>query len=130
MCTVTTSQTIDDPSNFLVSIQSLAAFSVNYRELRPAYFVFLLETVQTALTGADVYYWFVDGFGIVDHLRNHHFSAIDGQAMSAPVSLIVQGYYCYRIWILKRQWWPLCVVIAIVWVFPSVIWPNAMLKVD
>ncbi|KAI0270138.1 hypothetical protein BGY98DRAFT_1100893 [Russula aff. rugulosa BPL654] len=27
------------------------------------YTVFLLETVQTALSGADLYYWFAAGFG-------------------------------------------------------------------
>jgi hypothetical protein len=124
---------IDDPSNFLVSTQDLAVFSlaVEYRELHllVAYFVFLLETVQTALTGANVYYWFVIGFGRMECLSNINFSAIVGQTMSAPVSLIVQGYYCYRIWVLKKQWWLLSVVIAFVWVFPSVVWPIPILKI-
>ncbi|KAH9032046.1 hypothetical protein EDB85DRAFT_1289153 [Lactarius pseudohatsudake] len=41
-----------------------------------AYFVFVLETVQTALTGADMYYWFVDGFGDVERLAHSHFSSV------------------------------------------------------
>ena len=37
--------------------------------LQTAYFVFLLETVQAALTGADVYYWFMAGFGDLEDLK-------------------------------------------------------------
>ncbi|KAH8984017.1 hypothetical protein EDB92DRAFT_1951079 [Lactarius akahatsu] len=77
-----------------------------------AYFVFVLETVQTALTGADIYYWFVDGFGNVERLARSHFSSIDSPVMRAVISLIVQGYFCYRIWVLnKRSSW-ICWVIA------------------
>jgi hypothetical protein len=95
-------------------------FPVNYKALRPAYIVFLLETVQTALTGADIYHWFVIGYGNVKVLVDNQFSPIDGQIMSAPISLIVQGYYCYRIWTLQKRWWPLCLIIAVVRMFPFV----------
>ncbi|KAH9048681.1 hypothetical protein EDB83DRAFT_1433123 [Lactarius deliciosus] len=78
-----------------------------------AYFVFVLETVQTALTGADIYYWFVDGFGDVERLAHSHFSSIDSPVMRAVISLIVQGYFCYRIWVLnKRSSW-ICWLIAV-----------------
>ncbi|KAI9467407.1 hypothetical protein BJY52DRAFT_1182849 [Lactarius psammicola] len=80
-----------------------------------AYFVFVLETVQTALTGADVYYWFVAGFGDVERLGNSHFSPIDAATVTGITSLIVQGYFCYRIWILTNRrsssW--ICWIIAI-----------------
>ncbi|KAH9987443.1 hypothetical protein BJV74DRAFT_978757 [Russula compacta] len=78
-----------------------------------AYFVFLLETIQTALTGVDVYICFVVGFGDMDRLRNHKLSPIDGPTMDAPISLIVQGFYCYRIWTLNKRLLWLCVIIAI-----------------
>ncbi|KAH9019179.1 hypothetical protein EDB85DRAFT_2279139 [Lactarius pseudohatsudake] len=68
-----------------------------------AYFVFLLETVQTALTGADIYYWFVAGFGDVERLGNSHFTPIDIPVIAAVILLIVQGYFCYRIWTLNDQ---------------------------
>ncbi|KAI0252239.1 hypothetical protein BJV78DRAFT_362917 [Lactifluus subvellereus] len=41
------------------------------------YAVFFLETLQTALSGADLYYWFVSGFGNMDHLANPYASAFD-----------------------------------------------------
>ncbi|KAH9170138.1 hypothetical protein EDB89DRAFT_1814653, partial [Lactarius sanguifluus] len=61
------------------------------------YFVFLLETIQTALTGADIYYWFVAGFGNVERLGNSHFFPVDVPIIGTIISFIVQGYFCYRI---------------------------------
>ncbi|KAI9445945.1 hypothetical protein H4582DRAFT_517254 [Lactarius indigo] len=78
-----------------------------------AYFIFLLETAQTALTGADVYYWFVAGFGDVEHLGNSHFAPIDIPVIAGVVSFVVQGYFCYRIWTLNdRSSW-ICWIIAV-----------------
>jgi hypothetical protein len=84
-----------------------------------AYFVFLLETVQTALTGADAHYWFIQGFGNVEQLKDSHYAPIDIPIIDSIISLIVQEYFCYRIWTLnKRLFWP-CVAIAIVAVIQS-----------
>ena len=79
------------------------------------YFVFLLETVQTALTGSDVYYWFISGFGNVERLSHSHFAPIDIAFISAAISLLVQGYFCYRIWVMnnKRLSW-ICWIISVV----------------
>jgi hypothetical protein len=61
----------------------------------------------------------VAGFGNPYNLANGHFSAIDNMVMNAPISLIVQGFYCHRIWVLNKRWWWFSVVIAIVRMFPS-----------
>ncbi|KAH9980838.1 hypothetical protein BGW80DRAFT_1453794 [Lactifluus volemus] len=76
-------------------------------------FVFLLETAQTALTGVDAYRWFITGFGNLDSLRNPNVSAIDSPTIGAIISLIVQLFYCYRIWTLRKQLWWLSGIIAI-----------------
>jgi hypothetical protein len=89
-------------------------FAQLMEKLRPAYFVFLLETTQTALTGADVYYWFIAGFGDVGRLKKSNFSAIDSPTMDAIISLVVQGFYCYRIWTLSKQSRWLSLIIFIV----------------
>jgi hypothetical protein len=89
-------------------------FTQLIEELSPGCFVFLLETAQTALTGVDVYRWFITGFGNLDSLRNPNVSAIDSPTMSGIVSLIVQLFYCYRIWTLRKQLWWLSGIIAIV----------------
>ncbi|KAH9070989.1 hypothetical protein EDB83DRAFT_2517557 [Lactarius deliciosus] len=78
-----------------------------------AYFVFVLETVQTVLTGANMYYWFVAGFGDVERFGKSRFSPIDAPIMTAVISFTVQGYFCYRIWVLtnRRSW--ICWIIAV-----------------
>ncbi|KAH9032035.1 hypothetical protein EDB85DRAFT_2238114 [Lactarius pseudohatsudake] len=78
-----------------------------------AYFLFVLETVQTALTGADLYFWFVAGFGDVERLKDTHFAPIDIPIMTAVTSFFVQGYFCYRIWMLNKRLLWFCWVIAI-----------------
>ncbi|KAH9066145.1 hypothetical protein EDB87DRAFT_1732114 [Lactarius vividus] len=88
-------------------------FPIDKRSIKfLAYFVFLLETAQTALTGADVYYWFVAKYGNMRHLENSHFAPIDIPIITAIISLIVQGYFCYRIWVLSRKSSWLCWIIA------------------
>jgi len=77
-----------------------------------AYFVFALETVQTALTGSDVHYWFLAGFGDVERLKSSHYAPVDIAIMDAIISLIVQEYFCYRIWTLNRKSW-FCLIIAV-----------------
>lgn len=87
---------------------------VTSQALYSAYSTFLLETVQTALTAADIYYWFIDGFGNMERLKDSHFAPIDIPIFHGIVALVVQGYFCYRIWTLNRRSSKLCIVIALV----------------
>ncbi|KAH8997923.1 hypothetical protein EDB92DRAFT_2024756 [Lactarius akahatsu] len=91
-----------------------------------AYFVFLVETVQTALTGADIYYWFVVGFGNAERLENSHFAPVDVPILTTVVSFIVQGYFCYRIWVLNSRSSWICWIIAVAAVTQSAaaIWAS------
>jgi len=79
------------------------------------YIVFFLETLQTALSGADLYYWFAAGFGNIEQLTSPYASPFDVPIMGSLVSLIVQFFFVYRIWLLseKRSWW-LCAIICLV----------------
>jgi hypothetical protein len=90
-------------------------------DLRPdnsssaVYSVFLVETLQTALTGADLYYWFVSGFGNLDHLTSPYLSAVDVPIISSMVSLTVQLFFVYRIWVFSgKSSWFLCLIICLV----------------
>ncbi|KAI0261371.1 hypothetical protein BC834DRAFT_972779 [Gloeopeniophorella convolvens] len=85
-----------------------------------AYFVFLLETAQTAMTGADVYFWFIAGFGNLDRLTSSNLSAIDSPTIDAFISLIVQGFFCYRIWALNKRFIWMCVIIAVLSVIQAI----------
>ena len=86
------------------------------------YGIFFLETVQTTLSGADLYYWFAAGFGNVDQLTTPFASFVDVPMMGSVVSLSVQFFFVYRIFMLskKRPWW-LCAVICLVSLSPKVL---------
>ncbi|KAI0063768.1 hypothetical protein BV25DRAFT_1914852 [Artomyces pyxidatus] len=75
------------------------------------YTVFLIETVQTALTGADLCYWLAAGFGDYPRLAKPFLSVFDTPIMSSLISFIIQTFFCYRIWILKNSLWWLCILI-------------------
>ncbi|KAF8486813.1 hypothetical protein DFH94DRAFT_841287 [Russula ochroleuca] len=78
------------------------------------YGIFLLETLQTALTGADLYHWFASGFGNMDHLLDPYASVFDISIIGSIVSGAVQYFFVYRVWVLseRKSWW-LCVIISI-----------------
>ncbi|KAI0270122.1 hypothetical protein BGY98DRAFT_923816, partial [Russula aff. rugulosa BPL654] len=77
--------------------------------------VFFLETVQTILSGADLYHWFAAGFGKFDYLTSPFASSFDVPIMGSVVSLCVQFFFVYRIRVLseKRSPW-LCATIYLV----------------
>jgi hypothetical protein len=79
------------------------------------YTIFLLETVQTVLTGVDLYLSFASGFGQIYHLTRPNMSAFDVPIIESMVSLTVQLFFAYRVWILsdKRSWW-FCLAICVV----------------
>ncbi|KAH9961948.1 hypothetical protein BC827DRAFT_248442 [Russula dissimulans] len=92
-------------------------YSYNFQDDRRlikllVYGIFFLETLQTALNGADLYYWFASGFGRFDHLTSPYATAFDVPMIESLVSLAVQCFFMYRIWVLsnKKSWW-LCIFI-------------------
>lgn len=66
------------------------------------------------MTAADLHYWFIQGFGDVEGLKDSHYAPIDIAIMHSIISLIVQEYFCYRIWTLNKRLSWLCIAIAIV----------------
>jgi len=104
---------------FGVLVVQIYVYSYNFPEDRRqiklmVYGVFLLETLQTALDGADLYYWFASGFGNIDHLTSPYATPFDVPMTETLVSLTVQLFFMYRIMVLsqKRSWW-LCVFILL-----------------
>ena len=87
------------------------------------YSIFFLETVQTVLSGADLYYWFVAGFGDINFITPFA-SFFDMQIVGSIVSLSVQLFFVYRIRVLsrlceKRSRW-LCIIICLVTLSPKI----------
>jgi len=102
-----------------VLIVQLYVYSYNFQRDRTllkllVYSVFLVETAQTALTGVDLYYWFVSGFGNLDHISSPYLSAFAGPIIGSIVSLTVQLFFVYRIWVLSgRTSRVLCLIICL-----------------
>ncbi|KAI9452299.1 hypothetical protein BJY52DRAFT_1288310 [Lactarius psammicola] len=102
-----------------VLVVQLYVYSYNFPKDRAllkllVYAVFLVETFQTALTGWDLYYWFVDGFGNLDHLTSPHASGFDVPMIGAVVSITIQFFLLYRIWVLsERSSWFICLIICL-----------------
>lgn len=87
-------------------------YSYNFQaDTRPikllVYSVLFIETLQTALSGADLYYWFVTGFGDMNHLASPYASAFDVPIIGSIVSLTVQFFFAYRVYVLgdREYWW-------------------------
>ena len=77
--------------------------------------------MQTALSGADLYYWFAAGFGNVDHLVSPFASFFDLPIIASVVSLSVQFFFVYRIFVLsEKRSWCLCAIICLVTLFLEV----------
>ncbi|KAF8498127.1 hypothetical protein F5888DRAFT_1692625 [Russula emetica] len=78
------------------------------------YSIFFLETLQTALSGADVYYWFASGFSQEIRLDYPFASPFDVPIIGSIVSGTVQLFFAYRVWVLsdRKSWW-YCIVIAV-----------------
>jgi len=74
--------------------------------------MFLLETLQVCLGAADIYYWFGSGYGNMNHLGSTYISPFDTPLIGSLTSFTVQFFFCYRIWAIRRDIWPLCVLIA------------------
>lgn len=55
------------------------------------------------MTGADAFYWFCSGFGDITHLGNVYISFFDTPMLGSLMALIVQSFFCYRIWVLSKS---------------------------
>ena len=66
------------------------------------------------MNGADVYYWFAEGFGNVERLEDPHLAPIDVPLSLMVVAFVVQLYFCHRIWTLDKRLLILCIVVSVV----------------
>ncbi|KAI0263176.1 hypothetical protein BC834DRAFT_971463 [Gloeopeniophorella convolvens] len=95
-------------------------YSYNFSKDRRAikllvYGILFLETLQTILSGADLYYWFAEGFGNMKHLATPYASAYDTPIIDGIISMTVQFFFSYRIWVMsgRKNAWRLCAVICL-----------------
>ncbi|KAJ7512113.1 hypothetical protein B0H11DRAFT_2345882 [Mycena galericulata] len=61
-----------------------------------------------------MYYWFGSGFGDLGRLVDLRYSIIYGPLLGALISTLVQLFFCYRIFVIKRSAWPISVLISMI----------------
>ncbi|KAJ7135994.1 hypothetical protein C8R44DRAFT_869687 [Mycena epipterygia] len=78
------------------------------------YLIFLVETVMTALNGADMYNWFAAGFGDILSFAKPGISPFYTPIMGSVMAWVVQWFFCYRIYIIRRESLYFCIFIALI----------------
>ncbi|KAJ6513703.1 hypothetical protein C8R47DRAFT_1313819 [Mycena vitilis] len=62
----------------------------------------LLDIAQTVMVTADAFHWFVFGFGKMAQLDETFLNSWDVPVLDAVISLVVQAFYCWRIYLLRK----------------------------
>ncbi|GLB45495.1 hypothetical protein LshimejAT787_2300550 [Lyophyllum shimeji] len=77
------------------------------------YGTYIIEIAQTAMTAADLYYWFASGYGNMIHLGHVYISPADTPILCGIIAVIVQCFFAYRIFMLRRSYLWICILIVL-----------------
>ncbi|KAJ7077695.1 hypothetical protein B0H15DRAFT_861540 [Mycena belliarum] len=78
------------------------------------YVIFFAMTVCICLNAADVQFWFGDGFGDTSRFADAHFARFYAPLMGSIIAMLVQLFFCYRIFVIRPSAWPLSAIIAVI----------------
>ncbi|KAJ7123951.1 hypothetical protein C8R43DRAFT_1147630 [Mycena crocata] len=78
------------------------------------YFIFFVMLVCTCLNAADVEYWFGSGFGDISRFADPGYSRFYTPIMGSFIAMLVQLFFCYRIFVIKRAAWPASICIGLI----------------
>ncbi|KAK7053946.1 hypothetical protein R3P38DRAFT_3171394 [Favolaschia claudopus] len=78
------------------------------------YFLSCAITVDAYLNASDIVFWFATSYGNPTVFSGGRYSKFYGPIMSSFIPMVVQLCFCYRIFILRRTVWPLCILIALI----------------
>ncbi|KAF8139290.1 hypothetical protein K438DRAFT_1996149 [Mycena galopus ATCC 62051] len=90
-----------------VSVVQLYFYHENFRHDRApikllVYVVALLDVLQTVMMTADAFHWFVYGFDSLIASDQPFLNSWDVPVLDSIIALIVQAFYCWRIYILRK----------------------------
>ncbi|KJA23683.1 hypothetical protein HYPSUDRAFT_215004, partial [Hypholoma sublateritium FD-334 SS-4] len=83
------------------------------KALGQLYGCYIFEIVQTAMTAADLYFWFGTGYGNLAHLGNVNISPADTPIFCGIIAAVVQCFFAYRIFTLRRSYLWVCILIVL-----------------
>ncbi|KAJ3566022.1 hypothetical protein NP233_g7262 [Leucocoprinus birnbaumii] len=66
------------------------------------HFLFILDSAQTFMTMADIFFWFVRNYGDYQKMFVFNLAAVDGPLLDAIIAVTVQLVYCWRMWKIGR----------------------------
>ncbi|KAF8073437.1 hypothetical protein FPV67DRAFT_746656 [Lyophyllum atratum] len=75
------------------------------------YGTYIFECVQTAMTAADLHYWFASGYGNMTHLLDPYIAPLDTPIMCGILAAVVQCFFAFRIFKLRRSYLWICILI-------------------
>ncbi|KAF7315689.1 hypothetical protein MIND_00084500 [Mycena indigotica] len=77
------------------------------------YFIYLALLVSLCLNAADVEYWFGSGFGNIIRFADARNGPFYTPLMGSIIAWLVQTFFCYRIFTIKRAAWPISLLILL-----------------
>ncbi|KAJ7839578.1 hypothetical protein B0H14DRAFT_3869710 [Mycena olivaceomarginata] len=78
------------------------------------YLIFLFMALSTCLNAADAYFWYASGFGNLIQFSKAHISPFYTPIGGSIIASVIQMFFCYRIWIIKKSAVYLSIAIAII----------------
>ncbi|KAJ7096718.1 hypothetical protein B0H15DRAFT_946181 [Mycena belliarum] len=84
------------------------------------YTIFFFMALATCLNAADAYFWYADGFGNLIQFGKAHISPFYTPIMGSLIAMVIQLFFCYRIWVIKSSALPLSIAIAVIAVLQAV----------
>lgn len=104
MCTASPSRTTTPKSRHWVRLELPIPLSAKLT-LQKVYFVLAFETAQTIMNGVDVFNNYARGFGNLLIISNPYLGSVYTPIMGSIMSMIVQLFFCYRIWLISHMPW-------------------------
>ncbi|KAF8073443.1 hypothetical protein FPV67DRAFT_747127 [Lyophyllum atratum] len=77
------------------------------------YGTYIFEIAQTCITAANVFFWFASGYGNMIHLGDTYISPLDTPFLCGVIAAVVQCFFAYRIYTLRKSYWWICVLILL-----------------
>ncbi|KAJ7175126.1 hypothetical protein C8R43DRAFT_976007, partial [Mycena crocata] len=78
------------------------------------YTLFLMMLLRTFFKLTNMQYWFGSGFGHIERFEKTLYVDVAQPVLAAFITLLVQTFFSYRIFTLKRRAWPLSALVILI----------------
>ncbi|KAJ7198669.1 hypothetical protein B0H12DRAFT_1244777 [Mycena haematopus] len=78
------------------------------------YFLFFAITFDSCLNASDVIFWFGTSFGDLAGFQDPRFDDFYVSVMGSFIAMLVHFFFCFRVFVMRRAVWPICILIALI----------------